>query len=73
MCVCLLAAVWGVVTAASRAAMGRHYIGDVCAGMPLGILTVAVVTKVTLALTCYMSVPGAANSTSKCCAGSLHT
>ena len=39
--------------------MGRHYIGDVCAGMPLGILTVAVVTKVTLALTCYMSVPDA--------------
>ncbi len=26
--------------------MGRHYIGDICAGMPLGLLTVAVVTKV---------------------------
>lgn len=30
--------------------MGRHYIGDVCAGIPLGLLTVAIVTKVTLAV-----------------------
>lgn len=51
--VCLLAAAWGIATAASRAAMGRHYVGDVCAGIPLGILTVAIVTKVTLASTCY--------------------
>ena len=49
LCVCFLAAVWGIATAASRAAMGRHYVGDVCAGIPLGILTVAIVTKVTLA------------------------
>lgn len=28
--------------------MGRHYVGDICAGMPLGMLTVAVVTKVTI-------------------------
>ena len=43
---CLLAAAWGVATALSRAAMGRHYLGDICAGMPLGVLTVAFVTKV---------------------------
>ncbi|DBA77739.1 TPA: hypothetical protein ACH3X2_008431 [Trebouxia sp. C0005] len=43
--VCILATVWGVVTALSRAAMGRHYVGDICAGMPLGILTVAITTK----------------------------
>lgn len=42
-----MATVWGVVTALSRAAMGRHYVGDICAGMPLGILTVAIITKVT--------------------------
>lgn len=45
LCVCLLVAMWGITTAASRAAMGRHYIGDVCAGIPLGLLTVAVVTQ----------------------------
>ena len=44
--VCILAAIWAIFTALSRAAMGRHYIGDICAGMPLGLLTVAVVTKV---------------------------
>ena len=44
---CFMATVWGVVTALSRAAMGRHYVGDICAGMPLGILTVAFTTKVT--------------------------
>lgn len=47
---CLLAAVWGITTAASRAAMGRHYIGDVLVGMPLGLLTVAIVTKVKFAI-----------------------
>lgn len=73
MCVCLLAAVWGIATAASRAAMGRHYVGDVCAGIPLGILTVAIVTKVKLASTCYKAQIGAAYVTSRCCAGSLYT
>ncbi len=42
-----MAAVWAMVTALSRAAMGRHYVGDICAGMPLGILTTAITTKVT--------------------------
>lgn len=50
MWMCLLAAVWGITTAASRAAMGRHYIGDVLVGMPLGLLTVAIVTKVKFAI-----------------------
>ena len=45
--ICVLAAFWGATTALSRAAMGRHYVGDICAGMPLGILTVATVTQVT--------------------------
>ena len=44
--VCLLVAIWSITTAASRAAMGRHYVGDVCAGIPLGLLTVAIVTQV---------------------------
>ncbi len=44
---CFMATIWGVVTALSRAAMGRHYVGDICAGMPLGMLTVALTTKVT--------------------------
>ena len=44
---CFMATVWGMVTALSRAAMGRHYVGDICVGMPLGILTVAITTKVT--------------------------
>ena len=43
--------------------MGRHYVGDVCAGIPLGVLTVAVVTKVTLASTRYKVELGAAFTT----------
>ena len=50
---CFMATVWAVVTALSRAAMGRHYVGDICAGMPLGILTVAFTTKVTCEATRY--------------------
>ncbi|KAL3162311.1 hypothetical protein ABBQ32_009998 [Trebouxia sp. C0010 RCD-2024] len=42
---CLLVVIWGITTAASRAAMGRHYVGDVCAGIPLGLFTVAIVTQ----------------------------
>lgn len=30
--------------------MGRHYVGDVCAGIPLGLLTVAIVTQVKTAV-----------------------
>ena len=43
---CCLACFWGAATAVSRAIMGRHYIGDICAGIPLGILTIAIVTQV---------------------------
>ncbi len=42
----LLVCGWAVITALSRALMGRHYIGDVVVGLLLGILTTAVVTKV---------------------------
>ena len=45
--VCFVAVMWAVMTALSRAAMGRHYVGDIFAGMPLGLITVAIVTKVT--------------------------
>lgn len=49
--------------------MGRHYIGDVCAGIPLGLLTVAIVTKVKYScqamgcLTPWRSDPRAAHMT----------
>ena len=37
---------WAVITALSRALMGRHYIGDVVVGLLLGMITTAVVTQV---------------------------
>lgn len=38
--------VWGLVTAFSRCLMGRHFLGDVLAGLLVGVLTTAVVTQV---------------------------
>lgn len=37
---------WGLVTAFSRCLMGRHFLGDVLAGLLVGVLTTAVATKV---------------------------
>lgn len=34
------------MTALSRALMGRHYLGDVVAGLLVGFVTTAIVTKV---------------------------
>lgn len=45
---CLAAVVWALVTASSRAMMGRHYVGDVLAGALLGVMTTAVITQVGL-------------------------
>ncbi|KAK9792681.1 hypothetical protein WJX73_009700 [Symbiochloris irregularis] len=41
----IAAAAWAVTVAVSRAAMGRHYLGDITAGLLLGLVTVAIVTK----------------------------
>jgi membrane-associated phospholipid phosphatase len=35
-----------MVTALSRALMGRHYLGDVAAGLIVGFVTTAIITKV---------------------------
>jgi membrane-associated phospholipid phosphatase len=40
-------AVWAAVTALSRCLMGRHYLGDVVAGILTGVGTAAAVSKVT--------------------------
>ena len=37
---------WALTTALSRAAMGRHYLSDVLAGLLLGVVTVGIVTRV---------------------------
>lgn len=37
---------WGLTTAISRALLGRHFLGDVVAGVLVGAATTAVVTKV---------------------------
>lgn len=37
---------WAVLTAFSRALMGRHYLGDVTIGVALGFLTTAIGSKV---------------------------
>ncbi|GAB4815928.1 hypothetical protein N2152v2_002974 [Parachlorella kessleri] len=42
----LIALAWAVTTALSRAAMGRHYLGDVLAGLLVGVLNVAILTRV---------------------------
>lgn len=42
----LLAGLWAVAVALSRAVMGRHYLGDVLAGLLLGIVSAGVVTRV---------------------------
>lgn len=41
-----LAMYWAVSTALSRAAMGRHYLADVAAGLLVGVGTVLLVSKV---------------------------
>ncbi|BDA46452.1 probable phospholipid phosphatase 6 [Coccomyxa sp. Obi] len=41
---------WGLVTAFSRCLMGRHFLGDVLAGLLVGVLTTAVITKGTFSL-----------------------
>ena len=43
-------AVWAAVTALSRCLMGRHYLGDVVAGILTGVGTAAAVSKVTFFL-----------------------
>lgn len=43
---CFLAAYWAVATALSRAAMGRHYIADVAAGLLVGVGTMLLVSQV---------------------------
>lgn len=42
----LALSLWGVVVALSRALLGRHYLGDVCAGAVVGLLNTAIITKV---------------------------
>lgn len=37
---------WGLMTSASRALMGRHYVGDVLAGIGLGVFITSLVTQV---------------------------
>lgn len=37
---------WAAAVAVSRCLMGRHFLGDVLAGLLVGIMTTAVVTKV---------------------------
>lgn len=37
---------WGAATAASRALLGRHFLGDVAAGCLVGAATTAVITQV---------------------------
>lgn len=43
---CLAVVLWSLMTASSRAMMGRHYVGDVLAGVFLGVMTTAVITQV---------------------------
>ena len=42
--------IWGITVAFSRALLGRHYLGDVCAGAIVGMLNTALITKVRFAL-----------------------
>lgn len=42
----ILTTVWALTVAGSRAAMGRHYVGDVLAGLLLGLVTTATLGKV---------------------------
>lgn len=48
------AAGWAATTALSRAAMGRHYLGDVLAGLAVGALNVALLTKVCVFLRAWV-------------------
>ena len=49
----LLIVAWALVTALSRCLMGRHFLGDVLAGLLVGVLTTAVVTKVCFTTCCH--------------------
>jgi membrane-associated phospholipid phosphatase len=42
----VLLSFWGASTAFSRALLGRHYVGDVLAGIAIGPLITAIITKV---------------------------
>ena len=42
----ILTTLWALSVAMSRAAMGRHYVGDVLAGLLLGLVTNATIGKV---------------------------
>ena len=42
----ILTTLWALSVAMSRAAMGRHYVGDVLAGLLLGLVTNATLGKV---------------------------
>ncbi|KAL4435432.1 hypothetical protein ABPG77_006194 [Micractinium sp. CCAP 211/92] len=47
---CACVAAWALATAFSRAAMGRHYLSDVLAGLLLGVATVGIVTRGTYSI-----------------------
>lgn len=50
-------AVWAAVTALSRCLMGRHYLGDVVAGVATGVATAATMSKVCLRVLWHCSFP----------------
>lgn len=50
MLLCATAVCWAVLTGASRAFMGRHYVGDVVAGFFLGLATTGLLTQGTYAM-----------------------
>ena len=45
---CAALSCWALLTAVSRALMGRHYLGDVIFGLALGFLTTGLTCKVSL-------------------------
>lgn len=47
--VALAIVVWAAGTALSRCLMGRHYLGDIIAGIVTGVATAATLSKVGLA------------------------
>lgn len=46
---------WALITALSRAAMGRHYAGDVLAGIFVGFVNVLLLTKVHGSFLCFLA------------------
>ena len=57
-------ALWAVLVAVSRCLMGRHFLGDILAGLLVGVMTTAVVTKV--------SAPGWCSRILDSCHGGAH-